>query len=187
MFPPLSLTLNQLRFGFEGVAAVDDLLYVAFQREWSDAGDPDGHVRIGCYDRTAGTWGFVYYPLDAATSPNGGWVGLSELTSLGNGEFAVAERDNQAGVDARVKRIYGFSVAGLSFKADTDTPDFDMITKVLRSDLVLDDVYGPTGGMIPEKLEGMSVTSDGTFYLVNDNDGLDDNSGETQLLELSGL
>jgi hypothetical protein len=184
---PLELTKNQFRFGFEGVAAVGDYLYVAFQRRWAAAGDPEDKVRIGRYDLTSKEWKFAYYPLDEATSPNGGWVGLSEITALGEDNFAVIERDNQGGPDATVKRIYKFSVAEVEFMPNAATPNFDVVAKSLVSDLILDDAYGGSGGLIPEKFEGLAAFEDGTALIVNDNDGVDDNSGETQLLNLGAI
>jgi hypothetical protein len=72
------------------VAEYDGNVYVAFQRAWNGEDAP----RIGVYDLLTGTWVFFFYPLDAAASQNGGWVGLSDLTSVGNGTFIVIERDN---------------------------------------------------------------------------------------------
>ena len=43
------------------------------------------------------------------------------------------------------------------------------------------------GGPVPEKIEGLAVLADGNLLIVNDNDGVNDNSGETQLLELGRL
>lgn len=43
------------------------------------------------------------------------------------------------------------------------------------------------GGLIPEKIEGLAVTRHGQVWIVNDNDGVDDNSGETELLNLGHL
>ncbi len=40
---------------------------------------------------------------------------------------------------------------------------------------------------MPEKLEGMAVLSDGTTLIVNDNDGVDDNSGETTVVRIPQL
>ena len=90
---PDEVNTNQLRFGFEGIAEYDGKGYVAFQRAW----DGDSHVRIGAYDLNSGTWSFMFYPLDTPESQHGGWVGLSDLTSLGDGRFLVLERDNQGG------------------------------------------------------------------------------------------
>lgn len=187
---PDSTNARQVRFGYEGIAstgsAAGEVLYVAFQREWAD--DPAGHVRIGRYDVVSGAWTFYYYPLEAPTSPNGGWVGLSELTYLGNDRFAVIERDNQAGPDARIKRIYRFSVAGLTPLADPAagiTPTFPVVGKALVDDL-MDDLQSPNG-LVLEKVEGMTVLPDGTTLVVNDNDGVDDSNGETQLLRIDEL
>lgn len=170
---PDALNDAQLRFGFEGIAEYLGSAYVAFQRVWPG----DTNVRIGIYDVTADSWSFLFYPLDAVESQNGGWVGLSDLTSLGNGEFLVVERDNQGGPDAAVKRLYRFDVTGLA--ADS------VVTKVLVRDL-LDDLT-ETGGLAAEKVEGAAVTANGDVYIVNDNDGVDDNSGETQLINLGNI
>lgn len=184
---PLGLIQDQLRFGFEGVAVVGDELYVAFQRAWQDAGDPSDRARIGRYDTTTGTWTFAHYPLDTPTSPNGGWVGSSELVHVGGDTFAVLERDNQGGTDATIKRIYTFSTAGVTFRDFTEVASFDLLTKTLVLDLIDAGTIDATGGLMPEKLEGMAILADGTTLIVNDNDGVDDNSGETQLLRLDGL
>lgn len=182
---PAAVDARQVRFGFEGVASVgageDEVLYVAFQREW--AGDPKGHVRIGRYAVATGAWTFYYYPLDAAASAYGGWVGLSELTAVGNDAFLVIERDNQAGADAAVKRIYKFSVAGLTPVADEGgAPAFPLVPKQLVHDLMPD--LRTTGGQVLEKIEGLTVLRNGDVLVVNDNDGVDDSNGETQLLKL---
>lgn len=123
---PAAVNAIQLRFGFEGVAESDGLVYVAFQRAWNSESGP----RIGIYDPATDTWRFLFYPLDAVESPNGGWVGLSDLTALGNNEFLVVERDNQGGPDARIKRLYRFSVAGLA--------DGATVSKTLVRDLIPD-------------------------------------------------
>lgn len=99
---PSSVNEQQLRFGFEGVAEYDGRVYVAFQRAW--LGEPN--PRIGIYDPADDSWSFVVYPLDPVSSPNGGWVGLSEITSRGDGTFIVLERDDQGGPDAAIKRLY---------------------------------------------------------------------------------
>lgn len=185
---PEAVNARQVRFGFEGVAAVGsgehETVYVAIQREW--AGDPANHVRIGRYEPATGQWAFFYYPIDTPLSDNGGWVGLSELTALGNGDFAVVERDNQAGPDAAIKRIYRFSVAGLEPVEDAGgTPSFPVLSKQLVRDLLPD--LKATGGLVLEKIEGLAVLPDGTALVVNDNDGVDDSNGETQLLRLRGV
>ena len=112
-------------------------------------------------------------------SPNGGWVGLSDITFVGDGKFLVLERDNQFGPDARIKRIYEFSTsAWAEFPTTT-------VMKTLVKDLV-PDLLAP-GGLLYEKIEGMALMDDGNVYVCNDNDGVDDNSGETQLLNVGNI
>lgn len=187
---PDSTNSKQVRFGFEGVAATGkwnrEKIYVAFQREWRD--DPNGLVRIGIYDVHSSAWTFLYYPLDEPLSANGGWVGLSEITALPNMQFAVIERDNQAGPDAAIKRVYRFSVAGLTPQPDVDedvTPAFPTVKKTLVRDLIPDQKR--SGGLVLEKLEGMAVSKSGTAFIVNDNDGVEDSNGETQLIRIRNL
>jgi hypothetical protein len=43
------------------------------------------------------------------------------------------------------------------------------------------------GGLVSEKIEGSAMTASGDVYIVNDNDGVDDNSGEIQLINLGQL
>lgn len=170
---PDAVNANQLRFGFEGVTEYNGKVYVAFQRVWSG----DTNVRLGVYDVATASWSFLFYPLEAPASQNGGWVGLSDLTALGNGEFLVVERDNQGGPDAAIKRIYKFDVTGLAADA--------VVTKTQVRDLMAD--LAAPGGLTYEKVEGLAVMSNGDVLIVNDNDGVDDNSGETQLLNLGKI
>ncbi|WP_317929045.1 esterase-like activity of phytase family protein [Halioxenophilus sp. WMMB6] len=170
---PAAVSDNQLRFGFEGVAEYNGAVYVAFQRVWPG----DSAVRIGVYNIAGASWSFLNYTLDAPESQNGGWVGLSDLTSLDDGQFMVVERDNQAGPDAAIKRLYRFDVTGLV--------DGDTVTKTLVRDLIPD--LAKAGGLIAEKIEGMALSADGDVWIINDNDGVDDNSGETQLLNLGPI
>lgn len=189
---PDSVNAKQRRFGFEGVASVkegdNEVLYVAFQRPW--IGDPEpnntddgGQVRIGRYDTASREWTFAYYPLEVRQSPNGGWVGLSEITALGDGRFAVIERDNQANTDARIKHIYAFSVNNVIFRPEGEP--FDVLTKTLIRDLMPD--LEATGGMVLEKIESLAVTRKGDMLFANDNDGVDDSNGETQLIRINGV
>lgn len=183
---PATTEARQRRHGFEGVAVTgageNETVYVAFQREWVD--DPDNRVRIGRYDVAGASWSFYYYPIETPASANGGWVALADLAALSATEFAVIERDNQAGPDAAIKRLYRFSVGGLTPAADpaTGTPAFPLVSKTFVRDLI--PVLQDTGGLVLEKLEGLAVDAQGNAYVVNDNDGVDDSNGETQLLRL---
>lgn len=170
---PDAVNAIQRNNGFEGVAEYQGKLYVAFQRAWQG----EANVRVGIYDIANATWSFLFYPLDAPESQNGGWVGLSEITSIGNGEFLVIERDNQGGPDAAIKRLYKFDTTGLA--------DGATITKSLVRD-VLPDMLA-TGGLVTEKIEGIALLKNGDVLMVNDNDGVDDSNGETQLMNLGDI
>ncbi|WP_269617730.1 esterase-like activity of phytase family protein [Zhongshania sp. BJYM1] len=170
---PPAVNALQRKNGFEGVAEYQGKLYVAFQRAW----EGEANVRIGIYDIAAGIWSFLFYPLDAPESQNGGWVGLSEITAIGDGKFLVIERDNQGGPDAAIKRLYKFDTSGLA--------DGAIVGKSLVRD-VLPDMMA-TNGLVTEKIEGIAVMKNGDVLMVNDNDGVDDSNGETQLLNLGNI
>ncbi|MCB1957241.1 MAG: esterase-like activity of phytase family protein [Rhodocyclaceae bacterium] len=170
---PEAVDALQVRFGFEGVAESDGGLVVAFQRAWAGESNP----RLGLYDLASATWSFVYYPLDTVESPNGGWVGLSDITPLGNNRFLLVERDNQAGPDARIKRLYRIDLAGVA--------DGATVSKTLVRDLM--DDLAVTAGPTPEKIEGLTRTASGEVVIINDNDGVNDNNGETWLIRLGAI
>jgi len=184
---PAATQALQIRFGFEGVAVVGsgdaETVYVAFQREWT--GDPDGMVRIGRYTPVDGAWAFFYYPLDVPTpvAPGGpeGWVGLSEIVALDDESFAVVERDNRIGLEAAIKQICSFSVAGLTPAAEGGA--FPILTK---SDNCFDLIPAlqAENGTVLDKVEGMMIGPDNQVYIATDNDGVDDSPGETQLIKL---
>jgi hypothetical protein len=170
---PNAVNQQQRSNGFEGVTTNADgsQVYMAFQREWSD--DLAGLLKIGHYTPVTQAWAFYHYPLDAA--PDGGWVGLSEITWIGDDTFLVVERDNQQRHDARVKRLYTVSVAGITPTPAGNTPP--VLAKTLVRDLVAKDDYRL------EKIEGAALTKSGELLVVNDNDG----AGETRLLRLYGV
>ena len=175
---PSAVNDIQVRFGFGGVAEYNGRVYVAFQREWGDSADTlETNVRIGIYTISSGTWSFVFYPLDTATSQNSGWVGLFDITSLGDGTFLVVEGDNQAGPDAAVKRLYRVDLGSLF-------PNEIVTSKTLVRDLIASGDLRAPGGLTPEKIEGAAVNNLGEIYIVNDNGGVSDSSGETQLLRV---
>jgi DNA-binding beta-propeller fold protein YncE len=173
---PDAVNQQQRSNGFEGVTTDADgsQVYVAFQREWSD--DPAGFVKIGRYTPATQQWAFYHYPLDTLDAPPAGsWVGLSEITWIGDDTLLVVERDNQQRDDAQVKRLYSFSVAGITPAAAGYTPP--LLTKTLVRDLLMQDDYRL------EKIEGAALTKFGTLLVVNDNDS----AGETRLLRLGGV
>lgn len=180
---PAAVLAKQKSNGFEGVAVTgsgdSERVYIAFQREWAE--DPSGLVRIGVYNPSADSWGFFYYPLDA--KPDGAWVGLSEISAIDDTHFVVIERDNQQGDKAQIKRLYKFSIAGMTPAAEGES--FPTLSKELVHDLMPD--LQATGGWVLDKVEGTAITSNGNVYVVTDNDGVDDASGETRFIRLGKL
>jgi hypothetical protein len=93
---PKFIQLLPVTNGPEGLKAIPERnLFVVS----SEVDDPAGLVRIGRYSPKSGKWGFYSYPLDQVESPAGGWIGLSEVTALGQDRYAVIERDNQRGLE----------------------------------------------------------------------------------------
>ena len=180
---PDSIRGAATRFGYEGVAVTgngsEETVWLAMQREWKD--DPKGLVKIGAYKPASRTWRFFHYPLEALSGE--GWIGLSEITSVGDDAFVVIERDNQIGDAAKVKRLYRFSTAGLIPAEAGKVPA--VVNKTLVRDL-LPDLHVPNGYVL-EKVEGFTVAGNGQAFAVTDNDGVDGSSGETQFLRLGRL
>lgn len=178
---PPALVAKDTSSGFEGVALTGDgpseTLTAVIQREWE--GGPAGAVYLARYHVATGTWTFAWYPLDAVESPAGGWVGLSEITPTGDDGFLIVERDNQLGADARVKRIYAVELTDSDF-APFGGP-LPTVDKTLFAD-VLDDLDAASIS-VPDKLEGMAVAAD-RLWLATDNDGVDENYGETLFFPL---
>ncbi|WP_432105137.1 esterase-like activity of phytase family protein [Streptomyces sp. bgisy091] len=165
--------------GFEGVTATTDrdgreIVWATLQRP--AATDPAGVVRIGRYDVRADTWSWYGYRLGTTNTP-GDWIGLSEITVVGN-KLAVIERDKLNGPAARVKRIYTVDLPRTAAAPGALT----VLPKTLAHDVLPG--LRATKGWTQEKLEGLSVAGDGHVYAVTDNDGLDDSTGETVLLDL---
>jgi hypothetical protein len=111
----------------------------------------------------------------------GGWVGLSEITNIGKGDFLVIERDNRAGPDAAIKRIYKISL-GTNLDVIVDGSN---VTKSLYRN-ILPDVSTAIGGLALEKVEGMALLK-GNLWFNTDNDGTDGTSGESRLINLGKL
>jgi hypothetical protein len=167
---PEGLLANEIRFGFEGITVAGDWLWMAVQREWKD--DPKGMVKLLAYNTADKTWGAVHYPLDAPSE--GAWMGLSEITLHGDWVY-VLERDNQIGAAAAVKKLYRVPAAQMVPAAlDGDLP---VVEKELVRDLLPDLMV--LNGYAMDKVEGFAIDAAGTGWVVTDNDGVDDSSGET--------
>lgn len=174
---PAELRNGEKRFGFEGIARDGDTLWLAVQREWGD--DPKGQVKLLSYDIEEKTWAGVQYPLEA---PGAGWVGLSELT-LHEGHAYLIERDNQIGSAAKLKAITRVNLAEV-----TPAPlggELPLVKKEVVRDLIPD--LAAFGGYIAEKVEGLAIATDGSAWIVTDNDGVDGSSGETFLWSVGNI
>ena len=170
---PAELRAGEKRFGFEGITTVgegdDMMLWMAVQREWGD--DEKGFVKLVSYKPSSEEWGAVRYPLE----PKGdGWVGLSEITASGDYAYIV-ERDNLLGKAAKLKKIYRVALADL--KPAALGGDLPVVKKEEVRDLIPDLKAG--GGYVVDKVEGFTIDAAGNGYVVTDNDGVDDSSGET--------
>ncbi len=174
---PESLMPYQTRFGAEGIALVEDTLWVAIQRPWAD--DAEHHAKLLAYNLKTEQWGAVHYPLEQVTE---GWVGLSDL-ELYNDDLYVIERDNQIGDKAAIKRLYKVALSDLKPKPLGQT--LPVVSKTLVRDLIPE--LKSLNGYITDKVEGFAVDARGNGYLVTDNDGVDDSSGETLWLKLGPL
>lgn len=175
--------------GIEGIAVTGaagaEVVYVAIQRAWLDGIDTDEvNTKIGRYDVATGAWTFVHYPLEPEGA--GDWIGLSELTLLPDGAFAVIERDKgwgpTTGFIAGLKALYGIDLAGADFRAYDDPDGLATLDKTLRRDLLPD--LAAVSIWTAEKVEGFTIATDGQAYVVTDNDGVDEATGETLFLSL---
>lgn len=178
---PADLAANATRFGFEGVtvtgSGADETVWLAVQREWKD--DPKGLTKLLAYKPADKSWGAVHYPLEKAEK---GWVGLSEITAVPGG-LIVIERDNQVGKDAKVKKLTFVSLDGVKPAALGDT--LPVLVKKDVRDLLPD--LAAAGGYILDKIESFAIDAAGEAYIITDNDGVDDHSGETQFIGLGKL
>lgn len=167
---PAELLAVERRFGFEGITRIDDMLYVAVQREWRD--DPANHAKVLGYNLVTEEWSVAHY---AKTEPTTGWVGLSEIVAHGDFMYFI-ERDNQHDTRSVTKMITRVPMSAMNAMVALDeTP------VVLEPELVVDllPYLKSTGGYVLDKVEGLAIAEDGTMWVSTDNDGVDDHSGET--------
>ncbi|WLS01954.1 esterase-like activity of phytase family protein [Shinella oryzae] len=170
---PAELRAHEKRFGFEGITSVgegdDKVLWMAVQREWGD--DEKGFVKLVSYKPSSKEWGAVRYPLEKTEA---GWVGLSEITASGDYAYVI-ERDNRVGQAAKLKKLFRVALADLKpAKLGGDLP---VVKKEEVRDLIPD--LKATNGYVVDKVEGFTIDAAGNGFVVTDNDGVDDSSGET--------
>ncbi|NOD65500.1 MULTISPECIES: esterase-like activity of phytase family protein [unclassified Ruegeria] len=174
---PPELMAVEKRFGFEGITKVGDTLWMAVQREWKD--DPENHVKLVAYNLETKEWGAVHYPK---TDPEKGWVGLSEIVAFGDHVYVI-ERDNQHDHRAVTKKIYRIPLSEM-----TPAPlggALPVVSKQEVRDLLPD--LTSTGGYVLDKIEGLAILPSGEAFVMTDNDGVDDASGETMFWSIGSV
>lgn len=167
---PAELLAQEIRFGFEGIARDGDVLWMPVQRSWKD--DAKGEVKLVAYNIESKEWGAVRYALDAPAAK--GWVGLSDI-EIHDGYAYIIERDNQIGDKAAIKKIYRVAMDQM-VPADLGG-DLPLVEKEEVRDLLPD--LKALNGFVVDKVEGLAIDANGKAYVVTDNDGVDDSSGET--------
>ncbi|QIV85703.1 esterase-like activity of phytase family protein [Glutamicibacter mishrai] len=163
--------------GLEGVtvrgSGEDEQVIFTLQREVPG----EDFVRLGKYLPATGEFSWYGYHLEQAA--DGAWNGLSEITALPDGSYAVIERDNQVGPAAKHKAVYQ-----VELPEDGERPEdagVSMLNKKLAADVL--PTLEATHGWTQEKLEGLAVAG-GEVYVVTDNDAVDEATGETVFASL---
>jgi hypothetical protein len=87
----------------------------------------------------------------------------------------VIERDNRTGDFGELKTLVKVNrhAAADRLISQAEKSVYDLLPRLTA-----------TNGWITDKPEGVAVTSDGRTYVVTDNDGVEDWSGETWFLDL---
>ncbi len=177
---PAEIAAGLGKQGLEGIAVqgsgADETVWVVLQRELKS--DPKGVARIGKYLPKSGEWQWYGYRLDG-TDTEGDWIGLSEIAVDGD-SLLLLERDKLNGPNAALKAVTRVAIPTEAGVTGTAQPT--VLDKTTAHDLLPD--LRATNGWVQEKVEGMAVAGNGELYVVTDNDGLDDATGETVLLRL---
>lgn len=172
---PAEYVAGMTNNGLEGVAVTGEgdgeTVWLAVQRAWTS--DPENQAMLLSYTPATKAWGVLRYPLEPAAE--GAWVGLSEITAVGD-RLILIERDNQIGPKAALKTLTAVSIAGLA-PAQVGSADVPVVEKTVVRDLLPD--LAAWNGVVAEKVEGFAVDAAGEAFVVTDNDGVDDSSGET--------
>ncbi len=101
-------------------------------------------------------------------------MGLSEITLHGDWVYII-ERDNQIAGNAATKKLYRVALSQLVPAALGG--ELPVVTKELVRDFIPD--LQVLNGYVVDKVEGFAVDAAGNGWVITDNDGVDDSSGET--------
>jgi hypothetical protein len=175
---PAALLAHEIRFGAEGITKVGDTLWIAIQRPWGD--DPENTVKLVAYNLETKEWGAVHY--QTAAPAGDGWVGLSEIVAHGDWVYLI-ERDNQIGANAVTKLVTRVPASEMVPAALGGA--LPVVTREVVRDLIPDLLSN--NGYVLDKVEGMAITPDGMGWLITDNDGVDDSSGETMFWSIGQM
>ena len=177
--------------GFEAVALEGNKLYAFIQSPIDNpdnAGDTASrasrNLRVLEFDTVSKTvTGEYLYLLDDITaSGNAKTDKLGDAVSLGNGKFAVVERDDLA-TNASNKLIYQIDLAGatnINNPANFTLPAGKTIEQLTVAELTTAKINPVSKSLIAnaaklgytgvEKLEGLALVAPNTLALINDND-----------------
>jgi hypothetical protein len=160
--PPASFVDRVDDRGFEGVAVAADGRTVYAILQQGNKMEPDKlNTLIGAYDVAARTWKEYKYRLDDYRLYDypeevKGNTHACGLAVAGGNELYVLERDNQAGGNARLKRVYRVTIP--------EAPPAAALAKTLVVDL-------HKLGYQKEKAEAIVLPEPGVLMVANDNDG----------------
>lgn len=164
----VDLVVGLICFGFEGIVlVVDGSLWMVVQCEWKD--DFKGQIKLLNFNLVFGVWFGVCYLLEMGE----GWVGLLEIVIYGDQMYLI-EWDNLIGQVVKLKIVILVVLVDLKFVLLGG--DLLLVIKMLVCDLIFD--LKQWNGYVQDKVEGMVIMFDGMFYVVIDNDGVDDSLGE---------
>ena len=94
----------------------------------------------------------------------------------------IVERDDRIASEARVKRVFRVDLRDPAVTWREHGQPLDTVRKILFRDVLGElDARSIT---VPDKLEGVGVTGEGKLFLATDNDGVDENYGETLFFRL---
>lgn len=153
--PPEPFSRAPANRGFEGIAVSEDgrRVYAVLQR-----GLPEDarsrRTRLLVFEVESGRFRVHPYPLGTRDAPQLG-VGVHGLALEASGALLAVERDARSGREARVKRVYRLRVP---------PQDGAPVEAELAIDLL-------SHGYAHEKPEGVAITPDGRWAILNDDDG----------------
>ncbi len=177
--------------GFEGMAydTDNDILYAFIQTPIpnpDNATSADSAVirMLGIDPSTGEAVAEYVYLLDKADYLPGGVVDkIGDATYLGDGTFAIIERDSSVDDPNGIKNVFAFNLTGatdvlnLDVEAVTGGQTLEQLTPDEMADFGINAIEKikyfnlPSLGYTPsDKAEGITMMPDGTIVVINDND-----------------